>query len=149
MKPFLLSHFTVTSCLGRGLDQTLNALHQERGGLKPCAFDTVDLTTYVGEVDGVDEVRLPAHLAEFDCRNNRLAFLGLQQDGYSEAVRAASSKYGAHRIGVFIGTSTSGILQTERAYRRRDPATGALPADFNYRTTHNAFSAAYFTQRCG
>ena len=81
-----------------------------------------------------------------DCRNNRLALLGLMQDGFAEAVRAATAKYGAQRIGVFLGTSTSGILQTELAYRRRDPVTGALPADFIYRTTHNTFSVADFTR---
>jgi len=61
-------------------------------------------------------------------------------------VRAAIAKYGAQRIGVFLGTSTSGILQTELAYRHRDPVTGALPADFIYRTTHNTFSVADFTR---
>ena len=146
MNPLWLSHFTATSSIGRGLDQTLAALHQRRSGLAPCAFDTVDLATYVGEVPGVDAAQLPAHLADFDCRNNRLAFLGLTQDGFDDAVRAAIAKHGAQRIGVFLGTSTSGILQTELAYRRRDPATGALPADFIYRTTHNTFSVADFTR---
>ncbi|MBS1218786.1 MAG: 3-oxoacyl-ACP synthase [Proteobacteria bacterium] len=146
MNPLWLSHFTATSSIGRGLDQTLAALRQRRSGLAPCAFDTVDLATYVGEVPGVDAAQLPAHLADFDCRNNRLAFLGLTQDGFDDAVRAAIAKHGAQRIGVFLGTSTSGILQTELAYRRRDPATGALPADFIYRTTHNTFSVADFTR---
>ncbi len=141
-----LSHFTATSSIGRGLDQTLAALHQRRAGLALCAFDTVDLATFIGEVAGVDDVQLPAHLAGFDCRNNRLALLGLMQDGFAEAVRAAIAKYGAQRIGVFLGTSTSGILQTELAYRRRDPVTGALPADFIYGTTHNTFSVADFTR---
>lgn len=146
MNPLHLSHFTATSSIGRGLDQTLDALRQRRSGLAPCAFETVDLATCIGEVAGVDAVQLPAHLAEFDCRNNRLALLGLLQDGFAEAVRAASAKYGAQRVGVFVGTSTSGILQTELAYRRRDPVTGALPADFIYRTTHNTFSVADFTR---
>jgi 3-oxoacyl-[acyl-carrier-protein] synthase-1 len=146
LKPLWLSHFTATSSIGRGLDQTLAALRQRRSGLAPCAFDTVDLATFVGEVAGVDTLQLPAHLAEFDCRNNRLAFLGLMQDGFDGAVRAAIAKYGAQRIGVFLGTSTAGILQTELAYRRRDPVTGALPADFIYRTTHNTFSVADFTR---
>jgi 3-oxoacyl-[acyl-carrier-protein] synthase-1 len=146
LNPIHLSHFTATSSIGRGLDQTLDALRQRRSGLAPCAFETVDLATFIGEVAGVDAVQLPAHLAEFDCRNNRLALLGLLQDGFAEAVRAASAKYGAQRVGVFIGTSTSGILQTELAYRRRDPVTGALPADFIYRTTHNTFSVADFTR---
>ena len=147
MKPLLLSHFTATSCIGRGLDATWAALRQRRGGLAPCTFDTVNLATYTGEVAGVDAVQLPAPVAAFDCRNNRLAFLGLQQDNFADAVRGAIEKYSAHRVGVFIGTSTSGILQTELAYRRRDPASGALPADFIYGKTHNSFSAADFTRR--
>ena len=146
MNPLQLTHFTATSSIGRGLDQTLAALRERRAGLAPCAFDTVDLPTCIGEVAGVDAVQLPAQLADFDCRNNRLALLGLTQDGFAEAVRAASAKYGAQRVGVFLGTSTSGILQTELAYRRRDPVSGALPADFNYRCTHNTFSVADFTR---
>ena len=146
MNPLWLSHFTATSGIGRGLDQTLAALRQRRGGLAPCAFETVDLATFIGEVAEVDAVQLPAHLADFDCRNNRLALLGLIQDGFAKAVHAAIAKYGAQRVGVFLGTSTSGILQTELAYRRRDPVTGALPADFNYRTTHNTFSVADFAR---
>ena len=146
MNPLWLSHFTATSSIGRGLAQTLDALHQRRGGLVPCAFDTVDLETFVGEVADVDAVKLPAQLSAFDCRNNRLAYLGLMQDGFTDAVTAASHKYGAERVGVFLGTSTSGILQTELAYRRRDPINGALPADFMYATTHNTFSVADFTR---
>ena len=94
----------------------------------------------------MDAVQLPAPLAAFDCRNNRLALLGLLQDGFVEAVAVASKKYGAQRVGVFIGTSTSGILQTELAYRQRDPVSGALPADFVYAATHNTFSVADFTR---
>lgn len=147
MNPPWLSSFTVTSSIGRGLEQTLSALRQRRSGLAPCTFDTVDLATFIGEVAGVDAVRLPVELADFDCRNNRLAQLGFTQDGFDEAVHGAIAKYGAQRVGVFLGTSTSGILQTELAYRRRDPATGALPADYIYGKTHNVFSVADFTRR--
>jgi 3-oxoacyl-[acyl-carrier-protein] synthase I len=146
--PLWLSHFTATSGIGRGLPETLGALREGRGGLAPCAFDTVDLPTFVGEVAGVDAVQLPGQLAAFDCRNNRLAFLGLTQDGFADAVAAAVRKHGSQRVGVFLGTSTSGILQTELAYRRRDPTDGALPADFDYDSTHNTFSVADFTRRC-
>ncbi len=82
MTPLWLSHFTATSSIGCGLAQTLDSLRQRRGGLAPCAFDTVDLPTFVGEVAGVDALRMPAHLADHDCRNNRLALLGLTQDGF-------------------------------------------------------------------
>ena len=146
LNPLWLSHFTATSSIGRGLQPTLAALRQQRGGLAPCAFDTVDLATFTGEVAGVDDVELPAQLTDFDCRNNRLALLGLMQDGFTAAVAAATEKYGAQRVGVFIGTSTSGILQTELAYRRLAPQSGAFPADFIYGTTHNTFSVADFTR---
>ena len=147
MTPILLSHFTATSCLGYGNAATLAALRQQRSGLQPCQFETVhDLATYVGEVPGVDAVSLSAPLADYDCRNNRLAFLGLQQDGFSDAVEAAIACHGRRRVGVFLGTSTSGILQTEQAYRRRDPASGALPDGFIYRTTHNTYSVADFVR---
>jgi len=145
LKSLHLSSFTATSAIGRGLAETLDALRQRRSGLLPCTFDTVDLKTYTGEVPGVDAVKLRPPLAAFDCRNNRLAQLALEQDGFATAVKTAVDRYGASRVGVFIGTSTAGILQTELAYRRRDPVTGALPPDFNYRGTHSTFSVADFT----
>ena len=146
MKPLLLSHFTATSCIGRGLDATLDALRDARGGLQPCDFERADLDTWIGAVDGVDAQPVRADLADFACRNNRLAQLGLTQDGFDARVAAAVARYGAARVGVFIGTSTAGILETEHAYQRRDPASGALPADFRYAHTHNPYSPAAFVR---
>jgi 3-oxoacyl-[acyl-carrier-protein] synthase-1 len=147
MKPLLLKEFTATSCIGRGLDQTLDALIAQRSGLKACTFETVRLDTHIGEVAGVDGQRLPADLKRFDCRNNRLAELALVQDGFLEAVEECAGRCGRRRIGVFIGTSTSGILETELAYRKLDPLTGALPANFDYAATHNSFSVADYLRR--
>ena len=146
MTPLALSAYTLTTCLGRGIDATREALRAERSALAPCAFETVQLDTWIGEVAGVDDQRMPEALARYDCRNNRLTLMGLETDGFGDRVREATARYGADRVGVFLGTSTAGILQTELAYRRRDPATGALPDDFHYRTTHNAFSLAEFTR---
>jgi len=140
----------MTSCLGGGLDRTRAALREGRSGLAKLGFETVALDTYVGEIAGIDEVRVPRALAGYDCRNNRAAEMGLALDGFAGAVDGAAKRWGAARVGVFIGTSTAGILHTELAYRRRDPATGALPADFDYRRTHNTFSAAeYVRERLG
>lgn len=147
LKPLLLSHFTATSCIGVGLDQMLDALRLGRSGLAPCTFETVKLATFIGAIEEINEIRIPPHLAVFDCRNNRLAQLAFTQDGFADAVRHAAVKYGHQRMGVFIGTSTSGILETELAYRRRDPVTGALPGDFLYSTQHNTFSVADFTRQ--
>ncbi len=146
MRPVLLSAYTMTSCLGAGLAATRAAFRNAASGLAPCRFETVELETFVGEIADVDAVRIPSALARFDCRNNRAAELGLAQDGFAAAAMEAASRYGAERVGVFIGTSTAGILQTELAYRRRDVADGSLPADFDYRRTHNTFSVAEFVR---
>ncbi len=146
MTPLLISAYTATTCLGRGVAPLRTAMRTGRSGLTPCAFETVQLPTWIGEVAGVDEHVLPPALQDYDCRNNRLTMMGLETDGFAAQVRTAVQRYGAERVGVFLGTSTSGILQTELAYRRRDAMTGALPDDFHYRETHNSFSLAEFTR---
>ncbi len=149
MRPLLVDKFTATSCIGKGLTATLESLLDQRSGLASCKFETVDINTHVGEVAGVDAIRLPENLRNFDCRNNRLAELALQQDEFFDAVEQAAERWGRRRVGVFLGTSTAGILQTELAYRERDPVSGALPSSFDYGSTHNSFSVAdYVRRRC-
>ena len=149
MKPLVLKAYTATSCIGRGVAATWDSLLERRSGLAPCDFETAELDTHIGRVGGVDAQRLPANLQKFQCRNNRLAELALQQDGFLDAVEQAAERWGRRRIGVFLGTSTAGILQTELAYRELDPVSGALPPSFEYAATHNSFSVAdYVRQRC-
>lgn len=142
--PFITS-YTVTTALGRGCAATAARLAANESGLAPCRFETVDLDTFVGEVAGVDAHVLPSALRRFDCRNNRLADLAIDADGFAEAVTAASARWGRDRVGVYIGTSTAGILSTEIAYRHRD-AAGALPPDYRYRETHNTHSVTEFVR---
>ncbi|MGI9026981.1 MAG: beta-ketoacyl-[acyl-carrier-protein] synthase family protein [Burkholderiaceae bacterium] len=149
MQAIRIPAYTITSCLGRGVASTLAALLEHRGGLAPCDFETVDLDTWIGAVDGVDDEVIAPELARFDCRNNRLAQIGLMQDGFADAVRAAIDTHGADRIGVFLGTSTAGILQTELAYREREQRNdqGSLPAWYHYAETHNTYSVADFVSK--
>jgi 3-oxoacyl-[acyl-carrier-protein] synthase-1 len=146
MIPLAITASTLTTALGAGRDATLAALRAQRSGLAPVRFQNVPLSTWTGEVDGVDAVRLPDGLSDFECRNNRLAWLGLQHDGVLDAVSGARARWGAGRIGLFLGTSTSGLLETEHAYRRRGP-DGSLPADFLYGPTQNTYSLAAFVGR--
>jgi len=149
MKPLHVRTFTATSCIGTGVAAILQSLLEQRSGLASCEFETVDIDTHIGEVAGIDDVRLPQNLHKYECRNNRLAELALQQDGFFEAVQQAAERWGRRRVGVFLGTSTAGILQTELAYRERDPSSGALPQNFEYGSTHNSFSVAdYVRKRC-
>ena len=150
MHPLRLRHMSIVSSLGAGLAATLSALASGRSGLAPCRFETVDLPTYVGEVASLADAKLDGASASFDCRNNNLAEMALAQDGFDGAVAAAVARHGAHRIGLFLGTSTSGILQSELAYRARDSLTGKLPAGHDYERTHNTSSlAVYLRHRLG
>lgn len=147
MQPLAINAYTLVNALGAGATAVFEALRERRSGLAPCDFDTVALDTYIGRVPGLEDFRIREDLAAYDCRNNRLAQLGLELDGFAGAVAAARERHGAGRIGVFMGTSTSGILETELAYRRRDDRTGALPPDFRYAETHNTYSLADFVRR--
>lgn len=146
LPPLRLAASTATTCLGPGRQALLAALEAERSGLRPCDFLDADVPTWIGAVAGLDELSVRADLAEFDCRNHRLAQLALQQDGFEQAVMAARGRYGPRRIAVILGTSTSGVLETELAYRNRD-ADGALPKTLRFAQTHDNFALAEFVRR--
>ncbi|EJN09288.1 beta-ketoacyl-[acyl-carrier-protein] synthase family protein [Herbaspirillum sp. YR522] len=62
-------------------------------------------------------------------RNNRLALQALSQ--IRDQVDAAIARFGAHRVGIVLGTSTSGIAEGEAAFRWRQHGD-AFPAHFHY-----------------
>ena len=145
MTPLAITHHTLVTALGHGREATFAALREGRTGLARRGFETADIGSWLGVVDGLDEMAWREDLAAYDCRNNRLAELALRADGFAGAVRAAAARWGAQRIGVFLGTSTSGILQTEVAYRHRSP-DGALPESLHYGQTHNTASVARYVR---
>ncbi len=151
MIPLTVTAFTATSAAGCGNQAFLQSLRAGRTGLTEQRFEDSTLACWIGVVPGLDSVVVPRELARWDCRNNRLAELALAQDGFRDVVARARARYSARRIGVFVGTSTSGVRQTELAYRTRT-ADGQenLPEWFDYQTTQNTFSIADYTrQRLG
>ena len=72
---------------------------------------------------------IPAALAQFDCRNNQLLLAAAQQ--ITDTVEQAKQTYGADRIGVVLGTSTSGISKGEAALAYRNQHSH-FPADYHY-----------------
>lgn len=65
-------------------------------------------------------------------RNNALMLAALAQ--IRPQVDAAITRFGAHRVAVILGTSTSGIAEGERAMREKIAGgdDGKFPADFDY-----------------
>jgi 3-oxoacyl-[acyl-carrier-protein] synthase-1 len=144
MAPLVISAGTAVSALGRGVAAHVAALAGQRGGLRPNDFEPA-VGGWIGRVEGVEAQRLPADLAAYDCRNNRLAAMALAEDGFADAVAAARARYGAGRIAVILGTSTSGITAAEEAFRQRD-GDGNLPAGFDLEHTQDLGSLTRFVR---
>ncbi len=143
--PLPITAFSCATAAGLGMDAMHHALIDHQGGLEPYAEAAGELNTFVGRVAASDAVMLPEHLRRFDCRNNRLAELALGLDGFDACVASVAEKYGATRVGVVLGTSTSGIGEAERAYMSRDVA-GGLPDDFHFCETHELSSLADYVR---
>ncbi|KGK55992.1 3-oxoacyl-ACP synthase [Xanthomonas cannabis pv. phaseoli] len=148
MAPVAVTAFTSTTALGAGLAAQAAGLRAQRSGLRRNDFGPQPLPCWIGRVDGVEDVVLPAALQGWDCRNNRLAWLALQQDGLLEAAQAAAQRYGAERVAVIIGTSTSSIGASEEAYTRLvEDADGArFPPDLERPIVHTPHSLGDFVQ---
>ena len=121
MPPLAITAWTATTALGRGREAQAAALRARRSGLRRNDFGPRDtdgqwLDTWIGRVDGLEDAALPAQFAQWECRNNRLAWLALQQDGVLEAVDGLCGRYGPGRVALVLGTSTASIGETEDAY---------------------------------
>lgn len=141
--PLAVSAFTATSALGCGLAAHLGSLRDDRTGLRPNDFSSAPLPCWIGRVADLEQTTLPADLSSWDCRSNRLAWLGLNQDGFLDRIRVARERYGATRIALILGTSTSSIYATETAYRRLD-ADGGMPDDMLLPAIHAPHSLVGF-----
>ncbi len=144
--PIRVSAYTVTTAAGAGKAALLAAMREHRSALTANDFGPQPLPTWIGRVGGVESSPLPRPLADWECRNNRLAWLGLRGDGFLDAVLQARERYGAARVAVVLGTSTSSIGATEDAYRRLD-ADGRFPAGERNPLVHTPHSLANFVQQ--
>ncbi len=149
MPPLAIRAYTATTALGRGRDAQLTALRERRGGLRRNDFGAEPLDCWIGRVDGLEEAPLPQAFTQWECRNNRLAWLAMQQDGLLDSVAAMRARHGADRVAVVLGTSTSSIGATEEAYARlmEDGNGGArFPADLDRPCVHTPHSLGAFVQ---
>jgi 3-oxoacyl-[acyl-carrier-protein] synthase I len=145
MRPLAISTYSLCSAVGDGRLATLRALRERRSGLQRNDFGAAPLATWIGRVAGLEEQALPPQLAQWDCRNNRLAWRGLLADGFVDAVAAARERHGPDRIAVVVGTSTSSIGASEDAYRRLEP-DGRYPSDLRRAIIHTPHSLGDFVQ---
>ncbi|MEO1018043.1 MAG: beta-ketoacyl-ACP synthase [Pseudomonadota bacterium] len=95
----------------------------------------------------IDEpLPLPADLSIWDSRINRMLD-GLLRP-LREEIDRLKDRWGAHRLGIVIGTTTSGIADNEAAYAVRK-ASGAWPDDFRYARQELGDPAQFLAMRAG
>ena len=142
-----LTASSLVTAAGCGRRATLDALQAGSSGLRP--HDAGGRTLHAGAIAGLDAVALPRQLADYDCRNNRIAELTLATDGFAEQVAAAIARHGRDRVGVFVATSTGGMRETE-AYFRELGSAAALPESFPLATVHRLSATTdYLRHRLG
>ncbi|MDY6945916.1 MAG: beta-ketoacyl-[acyl-carrier-protein] synthase family protein [Pseudomonadota bacterium] len=144
-RPLRITAYSLCCAVGEGRSAMLAALRERRSGLSSNDFGPTPIPTWIGRVAGLEEQPLPAQLANWDCRNNRLAWRGLVADDFIAAARQARERYGAGRVAVVVGTSTSSIGASEEAYTRLD-ADGRYPADLRRAIIHTPHSLGDFVQ---
>ena len=150
--PLAIRAYTATTALGRGRQAQAEALRARRGGLRQNDFgdgDSDRLDCWIGRVDGIEHEPLPAALSQWECRNNRLAWMALQQDGLMDALESLRERHGAARVAVVVGTSTSSIGATEEAYTRLagEGEARRFPADLDRPGVHTPHSLGAFVQQ--
>jgi 3-oxoacyl-[acyl-carrier-protein] synthase-1 len=141
--PLAITAFTATCAAARGRAALAHALAMRAGGLR--ANDLNELPCWVGRVDGIEQSPLPTAWTHWESRNHRLAWLGLNQDGFRERALAAIERYGASRVALILGTSTSSIGETENAYRDAG-ADGRMPPTQRASRVHATHALGEFVQ---
>lgn len=135
------------TCLGSGRDAHVAAIETLRSGLALCDFQGADLPCHIGRVAGVEGVEFPSRLAAWDNRATRIALMGLAADGLVDAVAEAIGRWGAERVGVVLGTSTSGIERLETVYRAR-PDNAPLDRAYSMRHHNDHHAVTAFVAAC-
>jgi len=130
---------------GVGLPALERALLTGRSALTRNTFSRVPLDCWIGRVEGLENSPLPDALAAWDCRATRLAWMGLQADGFLADARTAVRQVGAARVGLVLGTSASTIGVSEQAYRELDDQ-GRFPARLRSERLNTPHALGLFVQ---
>ncbi len=146
IKPVAITATATLSDCGLGNQSLYHSLVQNKSQLGLLSLFNVPFPAFVGEIkQNLAPIR--QQLAGYDSRNSRVALTALNdpEGGVRAAIEVAKAKYGAQRIGVIIGTSTSGLYETETAYAHL-LTEGKMPADFHFVKQHAYQATARFLQ---
>ncbi|MFI4967104.1 MAG: beta-ketoacyl-[acyl-carrier-protein] synthase family protein [Gammaproteobacteria bacterium] len=144
MSRVYLDHLGIINALGAGAAAVRQGLAAgSTAGMRRREDLIAGRAVHAGTVSSELPVIDPA-LAAYDSRNNRLLEAALTQ--IRPAVDAALSRHGAARVGLVIGTSTSGIAEGERALAEID-RRGHFHAGYDYRQQEISSPSEYLRRR--
>lgn len=140
MNPICLKEFGVVCTLGHNKQEVFNNLVSTQSD-----FLTLDNQLPLEDPQYVGRVALSkvTELDSISTINNKLAFLAYKQ--IEDCVNTLIEQYGAHRIGVVIGTSTASILEGEQA-RNALEQHGSFPDSFHYKVQEMSAPASYIAE---
>ena len=145
LSPVAITAYQCLSAAGDDVEALYTSLIANQSCLRPLRLFKIPFVTVVGEITAPLPTPRP-ELQGYDCRNARLALKALNQGGFRHDVERAIERYGADRLGLVLGTSTSGIYNSENAYAHW-LTSGAMPADFQFLKIQTAQASAEFLQR--
>ena len=142
MRPVAITDFQCVSAAGADASALLTALLDNQSRLAPLQLFDVPFPAIVGEVtQPLPGIR--SELKRYDCRNAQLALAALYSGDFRHSVEQSIDRYGTQRVGVVIGTSTSGIYNSEAAYTYFNQH-GKMPDDFRFMHRHFVHATAEF-----
>ncbi len=144
ISPVAVTAYQCVSAGGDEVEALYASLIANQTCLKPLTLFAIPFTTLVGEVTSPLPAIRPS-LQAYDCRNARLALKALDQGGFRADVERAIENYGAARVGLILGTSTSGIYDSENAYARL-LQDSVMPDYFHFTKVQTAQATAEFLQ---
>lgn len=138
-----LNDLGLVCCLGNQRAEILGRLlNADRSGLSASDAYRIGQPLYLGQVD-VDLPQVPMALSLYDCRNNRLLLAALVQ--IRSSVEAMRARFGHERIGIVLGTSTSGVRNTELALQGQ-AEQGELPTNYHYKQQQMGSGAEFLAR---
>jgi 3-oxoacyl-[acyl-carrier-protein] synthase-1 len=144
--PCSLDALGMVNALGRGLEEIWPRLLDGDQSHLSIRDDLVpERSLLLGAVRG-DLPPVPDRLRRYGCRNNAMTLAALEtiEDAVADAIRAV----GVDRVGVVMGTSTSGVSDAEEAIRYRHQ-TGELAPSFFYEQLEFGGAAGFVSALLG
>ncbi|WP_290702702.1 beta-ketoacyl-ACP synthase [Amphritea sp.] len=143
MKRCYLNAMAMLSAMGDSPGQACDLLRSGQPGLTLTDQFSPGQQFPLGLYDG-ELPEIPFSELKWQSRNNRFALAALYQ--IRSEIDVAVKRYGANRIGVIVGTSTSGIGDSEGFLNQR-AVTGQVSGEYDYGLQEMGATAAFVAKQ--